>query len=184
MVTINNEELRGVYHHLITIDNVVRKEISLVNGNKSHLDKMVPEQLSKVYSTKEKTALTFVDSLTRITYDNSVIALVAIFERVVFSKYRTTYGTIRTVVNTHSVKPLDYYDSRERFVNGGVEYLSGIMNLLEGIIGNDLFDRLKIIKDHRNNIAHGKRDSKPPAIELTIDEIAATLYDIIREIEK
>ena len=82
MVTINNKELRGVYHYLVTIDNIVRKEVRKVNGNKYHLDK------------------------------------------------------------------------------------------------------LKIIKDHRNYIAHGKRDSGPPPVELTIDQIASTLDGVIREIEK
>ena len=165
MVTVNNEDIRGVYHYLTTIENVVQKEIHHVNGNKSYLDKMVPEQLSKVYSAKEKTALTFVDNLTLMTYENAVIALVATFERVVFAKYRTAYGTIKKLVNSHSKKPLDYFDSRERFVNDGVDKLSGIIYLIDGIIDNKLLNELKIIKDHRNYIAHGKRDSQPPAVE-------------------
>jgi hypothetical protein len=184
MVTINNEDLKSVYHYLATIDNVIQKEIRHVNGNKSYLDKMVPEQLSKVYSSKEKTALTFVDNLTRTAYDNSVIALCATFERIVFAKYRTTYGNLKTVVKTNAQKPLDYFDSREKFINDGIEYLSGIIYLLEGKIDNDLIYKLKAIKDHRNYIAHGKRDSVPPAVEYPIDVIASTLDDVVREIEK
>ena len=184
MVTINNVDLKNVYHYLATIDNVIQKEIRQVNGNKSHLDKMVPEQLSQVYSMKQKTALMFVDNLTRTTYENSVISLVATFERVVFLKYRTSYGTIKTVVNTHSIKPLEYFNSRERFINDSIDTLSGIIYLIDGIIDNELLNNLKIIKDHRNYIAHGKRDSEPPAVEFSIDEIAKTLDEVIREIEK
>ena len=184
MVTINNEVLKEVYHQLTTIDNIVQKEIRLVNGNKWHLDKMVPEELSKVYSIKQKTAQTFTDSLTRTAYDNSVIALVATFERVVFAKYKTSYGSIRNTVITHSVKPLDYYNSRAKFINDGVEYLAEILHLLEGIIDDTLFDKLRILKDHRNYISHGKRGAKPPAVEFTLDQIATTLDGVIREIEK
>lgn len=184
MVTINNEQLRDVYHYLLTIENIVQKEIKSVKGNKSHLDKLVPEQLSKVYTIKEKTALTFVDNLTRATYDNAVMAIVATFEKIVFAKYRTSYGSIKALINNHAVKPLDYFDSKEKFVNDKIEYLSGIFNLLDGQIDKGLFDKLKVIKEHRNYIAHGKRDSKPPAVEITIDEIAYILDSIIREIEK
>lgn len=184
MVTINNEELKNVYHYLATIDNVIQKEIRLVNGNKFHIDKMVPEQLSKIYSTKEKSALAFVDNITRTTYDNSVIALVATFERIVFTKYRSTYGNLKNVVNINTQKPIDFFNSREKFINDGIEYLSGIIHLLEGKLDVSLLDKLKKLKDHRNYIAHGKRDSKLPAIEYTIDEIASILDDMIREIEK
>jgi len=184
MVTINNEDLKSIYHYLLTIDNVIQKEIRHVKGNKSHLDKMVPEQLSKVYSTKEKTALKFVDNLTRTAYDNAVIALCATFERIVFAKYRTTYGTLKNLIKTNAHKPFDYFDSREKFIYDSIQYLSGIISLLEGIIDNDLLNKLKTIKDHRNYIAHGKRDSAPPAFDYSIDEIASTLDDVVREIER
>lgn len=184
MVTINNEDLKSIYHYLATIDNVIQKEIRRVNGNKAHLDKMVPEQLSMIYSTKEKTALTFVDNLTRTAYDNSVIALCATFERVVFAKYRTTYGNLKTVVSTNAQKPLDYFDSREKLINDDIKYLSEIIYLIEGKIDSDLLDKLKTIKDHRNYIAHGKRDSEPPAVEYPIDVIASTLDEVVREIER
>jgi hypothetical protein len=184
MVTVNNEDLRNVYHYLVTIENIIQKEIRLVKGNKHHLDKIVPEELTKIYSAKEKTALSFVDNLTRVTYENSIIMLVSTFERIVFAKYRTSYGSIKTTVNKHSAKPLDYYSSREKFINDGIENLSGILYLIEGIIEHSLFDQLKKIKDHRNYIAHGKRDSQPPAIEFTIDEIASLLDRVITEIEK
>jgi hypothetical protein len=156
----SNEELRNIYHYLVTIENTIQKEIRHVRGNKSHLDKMVPEQLSKVYSTKDKTALTFIDNVTRTIYDNSVITLTATFERIVFAKYRTAYGVIKSTINTHSKKPLNYFDSKERFVNDQIDRLSGILFLIENIIDSDLFNKLKIIKDHRNYIAHGKRDSQ------------------------
>ncbi len=184
MVTVNNEELRNIYYYLITIENILQKEFRLVKGNKSYLDKIVPQQLSKVYSIKDKVALSFVDSLTRTSYDNSVIALTATFERIVFAKYRTTYGAIRSTINTHSKRPLNYFDSKEKFVNDQIDSLSGILFLIENIIDHKLFNKLKAIKDHRNYIAHGKRDSRPPAVEYSIDDIVGIFDDVIAEIEK
>jgi len=56
--------------------------------------------------------------------------------------------------------------------------------LIENIIDSELFNKLEIVKNHRNYIAHGKRDSKPPAVEFPIDEIAIILDSVIGEIER
>ncbi len=183
MVTINNEDLRDVYHYLATIENVIQKEVKLINGNKFHLDKIVPEQISKVYSQKEKTALTFADQITRTSYESSVVSLVSTFERIAFAKYKTTYGTLKTVVKDNSPNFIDYYNSRESFLNGNIDKLSGIIYLIEGQISIELMQKLKLLKDHRNYIAHGKRDVAPPAFEMKLADIAKTLDEVIREIE-
>ncbi|MCB9232584.1 MAG: hypothetical protein H6581_13015 [Bacteroidia bacterium] len=184
MVTVNNDDLREVYHYLATIENVIQKEINLVKGNKNHLDKMVPEGLSRFYSEKQKTALGFVDNLYRIAYENAVLMLISTFERVVFSKYRTAYGGIKTVIRDHASKPMNFFDSRERFVNDGIDQLAGILYLIDGIIDNELNRKLKILKDLRNYLAHGKRDSVPPSVDYSIHEIVKILDDTISEIEK
>ena len=183
MVTINNDDIRDVYHYLATIENVILKEVKLINGNKSHVDKIVPEQLTKVYSQKEKTALTFADQITRTAYENSVVSLVSTFEKVVFAKYRTTYGELKTVVRDNSQESINYYKSREKFINDSIDKLSGIIYLIEGHISPDLLKTLNQLREHRNYIAHGKRDAKPPAVEMKIADIAKTLDDVIREIE-
>ena len=183
MVTINNEVLRDVYHYLATIENVLQKEVKLINGNKFHLDKIVPENLTKVYSQKEKTALAFADKIAITAYEGSVVSLVSTFERVLFVKYKTTYGKLKTVVKDNAPNSMDFYKSRENFLNGNIDKLSGIIFLIEGKISADLLQKLKLLKDHRNYIAHGKRDVSPPAVEMKLADIAKTLDEIIREIE-
>lgn len=183
MAAINNEDLRDAYNYLATIDNILSKELRQVAGNKYYLDKIVPEQIIKVYSQKEKTAITFADNLTRTAYENSVVTLVATFERVAFAKYKTTYGTIKNLVGKQATKPLDYYTARESFIFGNIDKLAGIIGLIEGYLSAELLEKLKIIKDHRNYIAHGKRDTAPPVVELKLYEIAKTLDEVIKEIE-
>lgn len=178
-----NSDIRETYQLLSTLDNILRKEINLVNGNKSHLDKIVPEELVKVYSQKQKDALNFVDNLSKASYEASVVSLIAAFERIVFAKYKTSYGRIKSIVDTHAGKPLDYYKVRSKFVNGSVDKLGGIIELIEGLVDIALLTKLKHIKDQRDYIAHGKRFGSAPAIEMSLNEIANTLDNIISEIE-
>ncbi|MBS1636476.1 MAG: hypothetical protein JST26_11225 [Bacteroidetes bacterium] len=182
MVTIENEDLRLIYHSVLTIKNILDRDLPRVSVEKSYLDNLVPQGLKGVYSQKQNSALTFVDSITSLHYDSSVVSLVTAFEKIVFAKYRTSYGAIKTVVNEKAEHPLDYYHSRERFVNTGIDKLAGIFYLIEGIIDQDTMEKLNIIKDHRNYIVHGKRDSTPPSVEFELDDIAKVLDKAISEI--
>jgi hypothetical protein len=183
MDRIVNSDLKEAYQLLSTLDNILQKEIKLVIGNKANLDKIVPEELVKVHSLKQKDALNFVDNLYKTSYESSVVSLVAVFERIVFAKYRTSYGKIKSVVDSHAGKPLDYHKVRAKFVNGGVDKLSGIIELIEGLVSIEMLNRLKKIKEQRDYIAHGKRFGSAPAIEMSLTDIASALDGIISEIE-
>jgi len=184
MVTINNDNLRATFEYLATIENIVQKEVKQIQGNKNYLDKIVPQQIARTYSQKQNSALSFADSLVKTAYENSVVSLLATFEKVVFAKYRTSYGAIKNLVSDNASKPLDYFKSRENFINDKIDRLSGIIYLIEGHIASELLDTLKQIKDHRNYIAHGKRDVAPPAIEMKLAEMAKVLDEVISEIER
>ena len=93
------------------------------------------------------------------------------------------YGTIKSVVANNIARPLAYYKSRENFVNDNIDKLSGIIFLIEGHIATELSKKLKLIKDHRNYIAHRKRDVTPPAVEMKLSDMAKVLDEVIREIE-
>lgn len=112
-----------------------------------------------------------------------MVNLVATFERVAFAKYKTAYFRIKGVVGDQVKRPLDYFKSRENFKNGNIDKLSGIIYLVEGHLSPELLNKLKLIKDHRNYIAHGKLDTVQPAVELKLSEIAEILDDVIKEIE-
>ncbi|RYE50643.1 MAG: hypothetical protein EOP48_19430, partial [Sphingobacteriales bacterium] len=130
-MTINNPSLKETFHCVIAIQYALQKETSQVPRNKSHLDKLVPHFLINTYSLKYDAALNFVDNMSRRAYEGGVILLVAAFEKVVFAKYRTSYGNIKSVVNTHASKPMDFFASREKFINDSFDKLAAITSLLE-----------------------------------------------------
>ncbi len=184
MVTINNEEILNTYHYLLTIKNIVERDFVHVQKNKSYLDNLVPQELENIYSQKYQTAMVFIDGTAQLLKDFSLVSLVTAFEKAVFAKYRTSYGVLRTVVKDQAEQPLDFFDSRERFINDNIDRLAGILFLIDGIIDRDTMETLKQIKEHRNYIVHGKRDSAPPAFEFDIDTIAKTLDNAVAEISQ
>jgi len=184
MANLNNGEIRDSYNLLATIENIITKEVKTIEGNRFHLDKLVPENIVKVYSSKMRDAQYFTTNLSKTFYESSVISLVASFEKIVFAKYKTSYGEIKNVVGTHVPKTLDFYKSREKFVNGEMDKLHSILALIEGQVDDVLLDKLKKIKDQRDYLAHGKRFGVAPAINMKLSEIAETLDRIITEIEK
>src|SRR5258708_11295462 len=184
MAVLNNKELSQTFEYLSTLDNILQKEFELVRGNRYRLDKIVSGSLSGKYSKKENTALEFLDNLAKTSYDSSIVALVATYEKVVFSKYKTAFGTIRGVVATKAEKPLDYYLMREKFVDGSLDKLHLIIELIKEHVDVDLIKDLKTIKEQRDYIAHGRRFGIPPPIDMALQEVALVLDKIILEIEK
>jgi hypothetical protein len=182
MVTIENDDLRETYHCSITLRSILDRDLPRIQNDKSYLDNLVPEGIRGLYTKKQNAALKFKDAIEIQVYDTSLVALVTTFEKVAFAKYRTSYGTIKTVVAEKAEHPLDYFASRERFINTSIDKLAGIFFLIEGIIDADTMQKLNVIKEHRNYIVHGKRDSAPPAFEYDIDTVARFLDKAITEI--
>ena len=86
MVTINNEEILNTYHYLLTIINIVERDFVHVRNNKSHLDKLVPQELENIYSNKYRPAMVFIDGTEQLLKDFSVVSLITAFEKAVFAK--------------------------------------------------------------------------------------------------
>lgn len=184
MAVINNVDLRNELIRLLTLSNIIQREIRIIGLNKSHINKIVPEEYASIYSSELKKSVMFADSLVNSIYESSVISLFSVFEKIVFAKYRTTYGELRKVVNVHSVKPLDFYNSREKFIFDSIDNLAGILYLIDGKISVEQREQINIVKSQRNYFAHGKRDVAAPTKTLSLEEIAKILDDIILEIEK
>jgi hypothetical protein len=181
---LKNENIKETFNYLTTIGNILTKEIKTVEGDRNRIDKIVPEDIKGHYSRKERDAQSFAKNLSDTYYEASVVTLVACFEKIVFAKYYTASGEIKKVVKAYSPQPLDYYKSREKFVNGNIDRLQSIIDLVEGQIDNRLLENLKRIKGQRDYLAHGKRFGKAPAINLNLSEVAEILDKVIMEIER
>ena len=185
MASLKNEEIRETFYYLSTLENVLNKEIHSVDGNKSNLNKIVPENIQNLHSDKKEKANSFMLSLSKIQYESSVITLLASFKKVVFSKYKTSYGEIKSLVGSQTKNTIAFYKAREKFVNSKKnENLSSIIDLIEGHVNDTLIKSLKMIKEQRDYIAHGKRFGTEPVQNLSLARIAETLDEIVSEIEK
>lgn len=49
-ISILNDDLRESFENAIAIQTILEKELRHIEGNKSHLDKLVPDHLKGVYS--------------------------------------------------------------------------------------------------------------------------------------
>ena len=186
MAAIRNVELKSAYFHLSTIEKMVDRETANVKNNKQHLDKIVPSEIIGKHSSNYSEAIQYIDSISKLSYENGIISLVSTFEKIVFEKYRHTYGTIKTVVNENSPSSLNYYRIRERLVKSesDINRLHNIIELIKGILPERLYDEVSKIKNYRDYLAHGKRYSMTIDVEPTLEEITETLDKVLFEIEK
>jgi hypothetical protein len=182
-VVINNEDIKNTFHYVISIETALKKELAHVEGNKTHLDKLVPDYLKGVYSKKQNDAVEFKTNLIRTAYDSALVLLVASFERIMFAKYKTVCSQIEFFLEANKDLSVEYFIAKERFVNNSFTRLADLIKLIEGKIDGQLYDNLSAIKEHRNCIAHGSREGLLSAVDMTIEEIAQTLDSVITQIE-
>jgi len=111
--------------------------------------------------------------------DYCFLDMVAVFERIVFSKVDNASGEIRRVVKDEYSKPV-FHISAASFVKDRYDIynLSGVRKLLEGKISQKLSDCLSEIFEHRNFLAHGRRGIGSQSA-LTIDELHNILQEVL-----
>lgn len=179
-----NSDLQESLENALSIQTMLDKELQHVEGNKSHLDKLVPDHLKGVYSKKQRDALAFKQRILDDAYKAGVILLTATFERVAFAKYRTAAGdTIAYLRNARDLVT-EYYLVVDRLVKPSLSWLSDLLVLLEGRIDTTLYERFSEIKEQRNSYAHGSVDSLTTINQYSLREIAGILDEILTAVEK
>lgn len=182
MATINTPQIRELYFHLSTIDIIIKEKSSLVNGNKSNLEKIIVSDAKNNYSQKQDTAKMYIDKVNLLAYENGIVALVSTFEKLIFDMYDTSKGEIKKTIENNTPTQIPYYKSRKKVVRE-MNNLADIINLIEGTIDEDVFKQLKQIKEYRDYIAHGKRFGSVSPYTFKLEEIALILDKIIIEIK-
>jgi hypothetical protein len=167
MAAIRNPEILATFLHLSTIEKMVDREIANVKNNKQHIDKIVPSEIIGKYSSNHSLAQKYINKINRLTYENAVISMVSTFEKIVFEKYRNTFGTIKKVVSAHTTSPLDYYKIREKLIKSenDINRLHNIIEMLKGHLPEQLYLEVSKIKNYRDYLAHGKRYSSAIDVE-------------------
>jgi len=182
MAQIANEVLRTTYNYLLTVENILKKEGVKISSDKSYLDKIVPESITTIHSQNQQKTKKFFDNLIHLINQNAILTLVYTFENLVFSKYDNSYGEIKKIVKNGTPVSIAYYKSREKFLKGQLDGLSGIINLIEGQININDLEELKKIKEQRNFIAHGKRFATP-SFDLNLSQVVLVLDNVLTQID-
>lgn len=133
---------------------------------------------------RKKHIATYFDELQKSIFDSSFLEMVAVFEKIAFSKIDNASGEIRRVVKDgYSKAP--FRENAVSFVKDkeDVYNLSGLKKLVEGRISNELSDHFSEILEHRNYLAHGKRGIGKKST-LSIEEIYEILEEVLRIINR
>ena len=145
MVTINTLQIRETYFQLSTIDIIIQEKIDLVNRNKSNLDKIVVSEAKNLYSQKENKSKEYIDNVVVLAYENGIVALVSVFEKLVFDLYDNAKGEIKKVIKENTPTAIPYYKSREKFIKEESN-LADIVKFLDGIVNTETLESFKSIK--------------------------------------
>ncbi len=183
-ISILNDDLRESFENAIAIQTILEKELRHIEGNKSHLDKLVPDHLKGVYSKNQRAALGFKQRLLDDAYRSGVILLTATFERIAFAKYRTAAGDTAAFLQKAKELSTEYFIVRDRFVNPSLKWLSDLLELLNGRIDTTVFEHLAEIKEQRNSYAHGSIETMTTVANYSFEDIAVTFDNILQVIEQ
>ncbi len=183
-ISILNEDLRECYENAVAIHTMLDKELKQVNGNKIHLDKLVPEDLKGKYSGSMKTALEFKQRILRDAFKAGVILLTATFERIAFAKYRTSSGEMVAYIEKAKDLSIEYDVVKDKFIKTSLSRLKELIELFEGHIETKLYEKLEQIREQRNSYAHGNPNSIPIVNDYSLDDIVVTFDEILTVIEK
>lgn len=114
--------------------------------------------------------------------DLFIVELVATFERVIFGLAGTAIGEFRRAVDLVPERT-PFYEFRARFIftAESIGNLGGMREILKDLCVN--FDRIRVIVEYRDWVAHGKRFARKPSISSVADahdDLQVALHQIRR----
>lgn len=183
-ISILSDDLRETLENALSIQTMLEKELTHVENNKAHLDKLVPDELKGKYSSKMRDALIFKERVLSDAYKSGVILLTATFERISFAKYRTATGDTIAYIGKAKDLSTEYFIARDRFIKPSLKWLSELLELLDGRIDTALYERLSEIKEQRNSYAHGSELALTTVTDYKLEDIATTFDQVLVQIEK
>ena len=179
--TVKTKDLLHVYnkHNTLLTLCVKAKERAIADKTGKYLRELGLDILGKKKKQREGTIKDYFDGVQKDLEDNTILNLVATFEKLIFNNIPEAINNSKEILNTHYSNQAPFSSSIKSFVKNtqDINAVSAIQGILSGHISTSLGNTLKEIIDYRNRIAHGKRFGKESRI--TISETLEMLDEVL-----
>ena len=185
MVQISSSELKVVFNNFLAIENILSYTTSeAVRRTKSSPDFLYTIKFPFIgddtkKKNKEDALLSKFKELSQIHRDNTILIIVAEFERLVFEKIKSSSVLIKDVVENGYVVGQPMHDFKVSFIKEEEDIfnLKGFNSFLTSHPNHKA--ELQEIIDFRNYLAHGKRIKVGKPSNMTLEQIVTKLDSIL-----
>ena len=184
MVAIKSQDLLAVYNNYLAIENIIsyvkNEAIRRIQHNKDFLFTIKFPFVGEIKPKSKQDSLQVKFSeLSQFHKENTILKVIAEFERLVFKKINSSSVLIKDAVNTGYASGQPMHTFRISFVKEEEDIfnLSGFNKFLESHLIER--DELKEIIEFRNHLAHGKRLTIGQRSNKTIEQIIEKLDNIL-----
>ncbi len=179
--TIKSKELIRIFnkHNMLLILCIKAKNRAVADKTDKYLTNLGLDSFRKKKKNRENMIKDYFDTVQKDLEDNTILNLVAAFEKLVFDSIPVAINQSKEILNNHYNKVEPFSSAIKALVKStqDINNISGIQNILSGNIPVTLENKLKEIIDYRNRIAHGKRFGKNS--KLTVWETLEKLDEVL-----
>lgn len=179
--TVKTKDLLHVYnkHNTLLTLCVKAKERAIADKTGKYLRELGLDILGQKKKQREGMIKDYFDGVQKDLEDNTILNLVATFEKLIFNNIPEAINNSKEILNTHYSNQAPFSSSIKSFVKNmqDINAVSAIQGILSGHISTSLGNTLKEIIDYRNRIAHGKRFGKES--QITISETLEMLDEVL-----
>ncbi len=184
--TIKSEELLHVFnkHNTLLTLCIKAKERAVADKTDKYLTDLGLNLIGKKTKDRKNMIKEYFDTVQKDLEDNTILNLVASFEKIVFNNIPIAINHSQKILKSHYKESEPFSSSIKSFVKStqDINNISGIQNVLSGNISAALNNKLKEIIDYRHRIAHGKRFGRDSM--LTVSETLEKLDEILEIVLK
>lgn len=179
--TVKAEDLLHVYnkHNTLLTLCIKAKERAIADKTDKYLRELGLDIVGKKKKQREDMIKEYFDRVQKDLEDNTILNLVATFEKLIFNDIPTAINNSKEILDTHYNNQDPFSASIKSFVKStqDINAVSAIQGILSGHISTSLGNNLKEIIDYRNRIAHGKRFGKES--QITVSETLERLDEVL-----
>ncbi len=184
MIQINSSDLQSAYNNFLSIENILdytsNEAIRRIQHNQDFLFTIKFPFIGEIKAKNKEDSLKIKFSeISQFLRENTMLIIVAEFERLVFEKINDSSVLIQNVVDNGYLSGQPMHQFRTSFVKeeNDIYNLKGF-NAFLTIHPNIKIDLQEII-DFRNYLAHGKRLKVGKNSNKTLEQIITTLDNIL-----